>query len=269
MTDFARKVLTGLPAPTTGGTANNYVISQLFSNDTNKAGGKVDVVVTPAAVALRPRRLARRRHLRQPVDPAAVGRRRQRHDLRREHAGGVRRHLHAAPARRCSKFRFGWSETTAGKNPAALGQPSAFDEYGITGLPDDPRVAGGLPSQLITGYSDLGRQATNPQWQYPTVFNPKINYSWLNGRALAQGRLRVPARAHRGAGRQPALRPRPVRRPVHPAGRRRGRQQPLQPGRLHVRPALDLRAQQHPGRQPRSRTCTSATCRTTGASTIG
>ena len=54
--------------------------------------------------------------------------------------------------------------------------------YGITGLPTDPRVAAGLPTQLITGYSDLGRQATNPQWQYPTVFNPKVNYTWLQGR---------------------------------------------------------------------------------------
>ena len=43
-------------------------------------------------------------------------------------------------------------------------------------------MAGGLPTQLITGLSDLGRQATNPQWQYPTVFNPKINYTWLQGR---------------------------------------------------------------------------------------
>ena len=45
----------------------------------------------------------------------------------------------------------------------------------------DPRIAGGLPTQLITGYSDLGRQATNPQWQYPTVYNPKINYTWSAG----------------------------------------------------------------------------------------
>src|SRR4029453_10594660 len=34
---------------------------------------------------------------------------------------------------------------------------------------------------LITSYSDLGRQATNPQWQYPTVYNPKENYTWTRG----------------------------------------------------------------------------------------
>ena len=80
------------------------------------------------------------------------------------------------------EIRLGWSSTEAGKDPAALGTPGAQETYGISGLPTDPRVAGGLPSQLITGYSDLGRQATNPQWQYPTVFNPKVNYSWLRGR---------------------------------------------------------------------------------------
>ena len=54
--------------------------------------------------------------------------------------------------------------------------------YGITGLPTDPRISGGLPTTLITGYADLGRQATNPQWQYPTMWNPKINYTWVTGK---------------------------------------------------------------------------------------
>lgn len=47
MTDFARRVLTGLPEPTGAGTANNFVQSQLFTNDTDKAGGKIDLVVNP------------------------------------------------------------------------------------------------------------------------------------------------------------------------------------------------------------------------------
>jgi len=61
-------------------------------------------------------------------------------------------------------------------------EPGALEAYGISGLPTDPRVSGGLMTQQITGFSELGRQATNPQWQYPTVWNPKINYSWLSGR---------------------------------------------------------------------------------------
>ena len=43
MTAFARKVLSALPAPTSTGTANNYTILQNFTNNTDKAGGKVDV----------------------------------------------------------------------------------------------------------------------------------------------------------------------------------------------------------------------------------
>ncbi|MBA2306395.1 MAG: TonB-dependent receptor, partial [Acidobacteria bacterium] len=78
--------------------------------------------------------------------------------------------------------RFGWSRTVAGKSPLALGSPAALDAYGIPGLPTDDRIAGGLPTQLISGFSDLGRQATNPQWQYPEVFNPKLNYTWVMGR---------------------------------------------------------------------------------------
>jgi hypothetical protein len=63
-----------------------------------------------------------------------------------------------------------------------LGTGGAAEQFGITGLPTDARVAGGLPTQLITGFADLGRQATNPQWQFPTVFNPKINYTQTLGR---------------------------------------------------------------------------------------
>ena len=37
---------------------------------------------------------------------------------------------------------------------------------------------------VIGGYSNptIGRQATNPQFQNPTSFNPKLNYSLIRGR---------------------------------------------------------------------------------------
>jgi hypothetical protein len=60
--------------------------------------------------------------------------------------------------------------------------------YGITGLSEDPQLTGGLTSQAINGYSALGRQATNPQFQNPIVWNPKVNYSWIMKRhALKAG----------------------------------------------------------------------------------
>jgi len=42
-------------------------------------------------------------------------------------------------------------------------------------------VAGGLPSTSITGFTAFGRQSTNPQWQYPSLLDPKVNYSWVRG----------------------------------------------------------------------------------------
>src|SRR5262249_21333214 len=45
--------------------------------------------------------------------------------------------------------------------------------------PSDTTIAGGVPTELISGFSDLGRQATNPQWQFPLVYNPKLNYTFL------------------------------------------------------------------------------------------
>jgi len=186
MTAFAQKVLNGLPAPSNGGTANNYVVTQRFTNDTDKAGGKLDVVVSPRLS------LFGRAGWRD-VDifdnpsiplPSGGGGNASTYVENKQIALGA---TYTPTGTSLLEFRFGWSDTTAGKNPAALGQASALAEYGITGLPDDPRVAGGLPSQLITGYSDLGRQATNPQWQYPTVFNPKVNYSWLAGRHSLKG----------------------------------------------------------------------------------
>jgi hypothetical protein len=75
--------------------------------------------------------------------------------------------------------RFGLSRTKAGKYTLSIGD----DVFSIPGLPTDPTVAGGLPSTSISGgFSALGRQSTNPQWQNPALLDPKVNYSWVIGK---------------------------------------------------------------------------------------
>lgn len=75
--------------------------------------------------------------------------------------------------------RIGLSRTKAGKYSLSIGNNS----FSIPGLPTDPTVAGGLPSTSISGgFSALGRQSTNPQWQNPALLDPKINYSWILGK---------------------------------------------------------------------------------------
>ncbi|MDO8681035.1 MAG: TonB-dependent receptor [Acidobacteriota bacterium] len=183
MTAFARKVLTELPAPTNSATANNLQVLQEFTNRTPKAGGKVDIQFSPRLSAFG--RVGWRDadiFDNPPISGPSGGSGNARQYVNnKQFSGGV---TYTPGGTSLLEARFGWSRTRGGKDPAALvfGEKSAEQVYGITGLPSDPRIAGGLPTQLITGLSDLGRQATNPQWQYPTVFNPKLNYTWLQGR---------------------------------------------------------------------------------------
>lgn len=77
--------------------------------------------------------------------------------------------------------RFGFDHVLGGKAPPYLGGPNIAAQYGIQGLPSS--LAGGFPTQIVTGFSNptFGRQATNPQFQNPTSFNPKLNYSIVKG----------------------------------------------------------------------------------------
>jgi len=78
--------------------------------------------------------------------------------------------------------RFGFDHVLGGKLPPYLGGPDIASEFGIPGLPSS--LAGGFNSQIVSGFSSptFGRQTTNPQFQNPTSFNPKLNYSIVKGR---------------------------------------------------------------------------------------
>jgi hypothetical protein len=181
MTAFAAKVLSQLPDTTSGGNSNNDTILQQFTNHTDKAGGKVDLRASDRASLFGRFGWRDLNTVDQPPIPLPGGGDGNGTIYARNQqlAMGI---TYVTGAASLLEARFGWSQTEAGKNPPALGSISAFDEYGITGLPTDSRIAGGLPTEQITGDSRLGRQPTNPQWQYPTVFNPKVNFTTLMGR---------------------------------------------------------------------------------------
>jgi hypothetical protein len=180
MTDFARKVLSALPDPTRAGTANNYDTLQNFQNYNDKWGAKVDYQYSNALSFFGRFGYRNVDNLDDPPLPLPSG-------------GAGNASVYAKSKQFATGFtwarsgtslleaRFGWSSTQAGKNPWGLGTPSALDMYGITGLPTDPRITGGLYTQLFTGYSAFGRQETNPQWQYPEMYNAKLNYTWILG----------------------------------------------------------------------------------------
>lgn len=79
-------------------------------------------------------------------------------------------------------FRFAWSLFEGGKFALGSDRPNMLEEYGIPGLPDDPVIGGGLTSQAVSGFTSMGRQSSNPQFQNPTTYNPKVNYSKILSR---------------------------------------------------------------------------------------
>ncbi len=87
-------------------------------------------------------------------------------------------YTHTFGADKILDARLGLSKTEAGKYTLSIGQ----NDFTIPGLPANSIVAGGLPSVGITGFTGFGRQSTNPQWQNPSLLDPKVNFTWVRGK---------------------------------------------------------------------------------------
>jgi len=87
-------------------------------------------------------------------------------------------YTHLWGANKVIDARVGLSKTKAGKYSLSIGD----DAITIPGLPNNPTVAGGLPSTSLSGFSAFGRQSTNPQWQNPSLLDPKVNFTWVKGK---------------------------------------------------------------------------------------
>ena len=195
MTPFAQKVLSGLPA-VPGGTLRSNDYTQLMLNPrdyADKYDAKIDGQINERMSAFL--RFSQRKD-NQFYSPYVEG-------PSGGSGNGYVRTLSQAAAlgytwtvtpNSLLEFRLGFTHMLAGKEPPFLGGDSMQTLYGITGLPTAPDITGGLNTQNITGYTTgiIGRQATNPQFQNPTTWNPKVNYSWIRGRHA----LKVGAEMH-------------------------------------------------------------------------
>jgi hypothetical protein len=180
MTPFARKVLAELPAPNVAG-ANNFqnLVPNKAYND--KFNIRLDHTFNHSLNAFV--RLSHRKvnNFEGPNIPGPSGSNQNGlvNVLNQQLAAGATYVLGNSSV---LDFRLGIMRTEAGKRPPLTGGPSMLDLYGITGLPTDKTITGGLTTQTIGGLSQLGRQATNPQFQNPSDVDPRINYSWTWGR---------------------------------------------------------------------------------------
>ena len=77
--------------------------------------------------------------------------------------------------------RLGFSSMQAGKKPYFAGQNSMTGGLALSGLPTDPQYLGGVTYQYFIdgGFTSLGRLWTSPQYQNPTFWDPKGNYTRL------------------------------------------------------------------------------------------
>ncbi len=181
LTPFAQRVLNELPTPTTSGTSSNY--SELVQNRqfNDKYNFRIDHKINDAFGIFGRWSYRNSDGFEGPNIPGPSGSNQNGFIdiLNKQLALGSTYSFQNASA---LDVRFSWSQIDAGKRPPLTGGPSPFDLYGITGLPSDPLVTGGLTTQTIGGFSQLGRQATNPQFQNPTNYNLRLNYTFLVGR---------------------------------------------------------------------------------------
>ena len=87
-------------------------------------------------------------------------------------------YTHLIGANKILDARLGLSRTKAGKYTLSIGDNS----ISVPGLPSNPVVAGGLPSIGISNFTGFGRQSTNPQWQNPSLLDPRVNFTWARGK---------------------------------------------------------------------------------------
>ncbi|HLJ48473.1 MAG TPA: TonB-dependent receptor [Bryobacteraceae bacterium] len=181
LSPFAQTVLSNLPAPNGAGRSNNYEALLLIRDYSDKYDAKLDYQISDKMSSFL--RFSQRKDIQyyQPDLPGPSGGAGNGfiHAIQQQAATG---YTWTVTPNQLLEARFGFTHVLGGKQPPLLGGPSMESLYGITGLPTTPSLTGGLNTQSVSGFSQFGRQGTNPQFQNPTSFNPKFTYSWIKGR---------------------------------------------------------------------------------------
>jgi outer membrane receptor protein involved in Fe transport len=182
---FAAAALAGLAAPNNGNAltnrSNNILETIPLKDYSDKYDAKLDYQINSKMNAFL--RFSQRKDILYfgPSDPGPAGGDGNGfiHAIQQQAAAG---YTWAINSSSLLEARFGFSHVLGGKAPPYLGGPDIAAEFGIEGLPSS--LAGGFPTQVIGSFSNptVGRQATNPQYQNPTSFDPKLNYSIIKGR---------------------------------------------------------------------------------------
>ena len=157
-------MLGGLPAPNVAGAANNYSIAQDFTNDTDKAGGKIDLQISPTLSLFGRYGWRSLSTNDQPPIPLPSG-------------GGGNGNIYARNKQLVLGTTYVAERSVAARSALRLVEHAGRQEpagarhrpttSASRGLPTDPRIAGGLPSESITGYSGVRPPGDQPAVAVP------------------------------------------------------------------------------------------------------
>jgi hypothetical protein len=181
LTPFAQRVLNELPAPNlTGAAGNNYQEQVLNRNFNNKYNIRIDHKFNDYFSLFGRYSYRKSNAFEAPNIPGPSGSNQNGFVdvLNKQFVVGA---TYAFQNASVLDVRYAFSKIDAGKRPPLVGGQSVQELYGITGLPNDPEVNGGLTTQTIAGLSQLGRQATNPQFQNPTNHDLRASYGFAVG----------------------------------------------------------------------------------------
>jgi Carboxypeptidase regulatory-like domain/TonB dependent receptor len=77
-------------------------------------------------------------------------------------------------------FRLGFGRGNYFTYPPNFGVDGAA-QIGLTNVPNDPSIVGGVPKVNIQGFDAVGRHTSTPQFQTPRSWNPRWTFSWTRG----------------------------------------------------------------------------------------
>jgi hypothetical protein len=190
---FAQKVLNDLPTPTAAGRSNNFQQLSLSKTNTDKFDIKLDGQINDRMSSFL--RFSKN-VMDQSSDSSFPGPSGGNGALTHVYSeSGTVGYTWTVNASSILEARIGFSHTAAGKKPPFTGTADMASLYGITGLPSDPLIAGGLLPISLSGFTGLGRQSTSPQFQNPLAYDFKLNFSKIKGRhAMKVGYEYAPVR---------------------------------------------------------------------------
>ena len=182
VSSFAKGVLAALPNPNVPGApfANNYASLPPDILNDNKGDVRVDQTFSQRTTAFvrysqHSGKIASPPNIQGPAGGNSNG---SVNIFNQQIAGGV---THIFSQNSILDARFAFTRTDGGKFP--YGQSMTSLMAGIPGLPTNPQVVRSLNVQSVNQYSQFGNQGSNPQYQDPYIFNPKINYTLIRGRS--------------------------------------------------------------------------------------